>query len=145
MNGQIKWTLTPLPRPAAPFAGEPPVSGAQDPQLRDILRTLGHIRARLRLVFACALMGAMSAGLLSHFVMRHYTAQAILLVNESDPNDPRRLDEGAMDTHIASLTSQAHLTRVLAAMEKILNCAAVTPAKATSAVISSRCNSCTRI
>ncbi len=118
MNGQIKWTLTPSPRPAAPFAGEPPVSGAQDPQLRDILRTLGHIRARLRLVFACALMGAMLAGLLSHFVMRHYTAQAVLLVNESDPNDPRRLDEGAMDTHIASLTSQAHLMRVLAAMEK---------------------------
>ncbi len=118
MNGQIKWTPAPAPWPAAPFDSQPPAFGPRDPQLRDILRTLGHIRARLRLVIACALTGVMLAGLLSHFVMRHYTAQALLLVNESDPNDPRRVDEGAMDTHIATLTSQGHLTRVLAALEK---------------------------
>jgi capsular polysaccharide biosynthesis protein len=118
MNGQIKWTPTPTQWRAAPFDSQSPTSGGQDPQLRDILRTLGHIRARLWLVFICALMGAMLAGVLSHFVMRHYTAQALLLVNESDPNDPRRQDEGAMDTHIATLTSQGHLTRVLAALEK---------------------------
>lgn len=118
MMGQTKLTFAPMQRVNSTLDGPPPTSGRQDPQFRDFMRTLQHIRSRLRLVFACAIIGATLAGLLSNFVMRHYTAQALLMVNEVDPNDARRIDDGAMDTHIATLSSQAYIDRAFAAIEK---------------------------
>jgi capsular polysaccharide biosynthesis protein len=78
-----------------------------------------HIVRRSRLVLTCIVCGAALSLLVGLFLMPRYTAKALLITNDSEFGDAaRRGDDGVIDTHVALLSSRAHLDRVLAELEK---------------------------
>jgi capsular polysaccharide biosynthesis protein len=72
---------------------------------------------RRKLVLICIGVGAALAIFSALILMPRYTAKALLIYNDSETADSaRRADDSAIDTHIAMLTSRAHLDRALAEM-----------------------------
>jgi len=102
--------------PTDPFeSGESEASGRPP----EIGRILENLLRRGRLILACVGVGATLAIIASLVLLPRYTAKALLMDTDSEIGDvARRADEGAIDTHIAMLSSQAHLEHVLAAMEQ---------------------------
>jgi uncharacterized protein involved in exopolysaccharide biosynthesis len=84
----------------------------------EVGRVLENVVRRWRLILACVCVGATLALVAGVILLPRYTAKALLIDTESENSDPAHRDEGAIDTHIAMLTSQAHLERVLAMIEQ---------------------------
>jgi uncharacterized protein involved in exopolysaccharide biosynthesis len=83
----------------------------------DFTRMIQTLIDRRKLVLTCIGVGAALAIFAALVLMPRYTAKALLIYNDSETADSaRRADDGAIDTHIAMLTSRAHLDRALAEM-----------------------------
>lgn len=116
MNSQMQFSTVISPK-AHP--GYEPAPGDPDPfGPGGASEAFAEIKKRLRLVLACIGVGSALAVFAAIFLMPHYTAKALLIVNDSDVSDPRRADEGAIDMHVSLLTSRSHLDHVLAEIQK---------------------------
>ncbi len=102
--------------PADPFEPSETEASNRPPEIGRIVENLVR---RGRLILVCIGVGATLAIIASLVLLPRYTAKALLMDTDSENGDvARRADEGAIDTHIAMLSSQAHLEHVLAAMEQ---------------------------
>jgi polysaccharide biosynthesis transport protein len=101
--------------PSDPFEPNEGEAGGRPPEIGRILE---NVSRRWRLILTCVGVGATLALIAGLVLLPRYTAKALLIDTESESDITRRADEGAIDTHIAMLTSQAHLEHVLAAMEQ---------------------------
>jgi uncharacterized protein involved in exopolysaccharide biosynthesis len=106
----------------APIRAEAPERDDYGPSVQsagaDFTRMIETLIERRKLVLTCIGIGAALAIFSALVLMPRYTAKALLIYNDTETADgARRADDGAIDTHIAMLTSRAHLDRALAEME----------------------------
>lgn len=107
-------TIAPV-RAEAPQRDDGPSGDDAGPDFTGMIQTLFE---RRKLVLTCIGVGAALAIFSALVLMPRYTAKALLIYNDSETADSaRRADDGAIDTHIAMLTSRAHLDRALAEMD----------------------------
>lgn len=102
----------------APLNPNAPLNGQDRTQSLDIMEWVDHVRRRRRLVFASIGAGLLFSILVTLIFTPRYTATALLLASDQAVSDARPQDDNAIDIHLALLTSQPLLERVLAELQK---------------------------